>query len=54
MSYKVIVQSILFMFGLADNPFPPYKCKSDEDSITSDWKAVGDDIRHAMSQYEQK
>ncbi len=54
MNYKLIIQSVLFMFGLADNPFPPCHIKSDEESIISDWKAVGDDLRHAMKQYEQR
>ena len=54
MSYKVIIQSILFMFGLADNPFPPCMIKSDEESLISDWKTVGDDIRQAMTLYKKQ
>ena len=53
MSYKVIIQSILFMFGLTDNPFPPCKIKCVEESLISDWKTVGDDIRQAMTLYKK-
>jgi len=35
-------------------PCPKIRILSDEDAMAADWRAVGDDIRAAMDQYERK
>lgn len=52
---KIIVNSILYLFGFGENPLPKPKAftsQSDIDAISSDWRNVGMDIRNSMNQYE--
>ena len=55
---KVVIYSILYLFGLGENPMPKrasrIKHQSDFDAISSDWHNVGMDIRNAMNNYEQQ
>lgn len=55
---KVVIHSILYLFGFGSNPLPKrarrVKHQSDYDAISSDWYNVGMDIRNAMSSYEQQ
>lgn len=48
---KVIIESILFLFGLGDNPVPEYENKSDAEALSQDWDTVGLDIRKAIENY---
>lgn len=55
MSYaKVIIQSILYFFGLESNPIEKteHTRQSDHDAIKSDWCKIGMDFRNAMNRYE--
>lgn len=48
---KVAIYSILYMFGLGDNPIT-MQHKNDCQSIRSDWQKIGMDIYNAMQKYE--
>ena len=50
---RVVVYSILYLFGLGDNPIS-VQSKSDFQSIRSDWEKVGKDISIAMHNYERE
>ena len=50
---RVVIYSILYMFGLGDNPITTHKY-SDCQSIQSDWQKVGMDIYKSMQKYEQQ
>ena len=55
MSYaKVIIHSILYLFGLESNPIEKteHTRQSDHDAIKSDWCKIGIDFRNAMNRYE--
>ena len=55
MSYmKVIIYSILYLFGLESNPIGKAgrNSQSDLDAIKSDWCKIGMDIHKAMNRYE--
>ena len=55
---KDVIHSILFLFGLWENPLPgprykrPYK--TDADAIAADWQNVGNDLYKAMGKYERE
>ena len=51
---KTITNSILFLFGLAENPIHSASKKSDEDSLKSDWQTVGKDMIWAIRNYERE
>lgn len=44
---KIILQSILYVFGFGSNPIPKGEDKSDREWLAEDWKAVGKDLRNA-------
>lgn len=48
---KLVLQSILYMFGLAPNPIEETPKKSDEENLRADWQHVGDSLRKAMNDY---
>jgi hypothetical protein len=47
---KVVINSILYFFGLGENPIEKTH-KNDQDAIASDWINIGNDIRKAMNIY---
>lgn len=53
---KVIINSILYLFGMGSNPLSERKARmsnqSDYDAISSDWRNVGMDIFTAIGKYE--
>ena len=48
---KKIIHSILYFFGLENNPIEKRKQLSDTELLANDWKMVGRDIRNAMNTY---
>jgi hypothetical protein len=44
---KIVINSILYFFGLGDNPLDK-PLHTDAENIASDWKRVGDDLRKAI------
>ena len=50
---KVVIYSILYMFGFGENPITNHT-RDDYHSIQSDWQKVGMDIHRAMQKYEQQ
>lgn len=50
---KLVMQSILFMFGLGENPIHKQEQKTDREYLEADWKTVGDDLKNAMNAYGQ-
>ena len=55
MSYaKVIIDSILYFFGLESNPIgkAEHARQSDHEAIKSDWCKIGMDFRNAINRYE--
>ena len=50
---KVVIYSILYMFGIGENPITTHK-HDDYQSIQSDWEKVGMDIYRATQKYEQQ
>ena len=52
---RIVVHSILYFFGLGENPLPNPQHKltgrSDIEAMRSDWCNVGLDIYNAMNQY---
>jgi len=53
MMMRVAIYSILYLFGLGDNPIS-LQAKSDYKAIQSDWQKVGNDISAAMQKYEKQ
>lgn len=55
---EVVLNSILYLFGLGKNPLPQQKKiskkSSDFDAIMQDWVNVGKDIQSAMIRYEEQ
>lgn len=51
---KIILQSILFVFGFGNNPIPKQPEKTDREWLEQDWQAVGNDLRNAMVAYGEK
>ena len=49
---RIVVESILFLFGLAENPLQVH-IKSGSEAMKSDWENIGRDIRKAMKNYEE-
>lgn len=53
---KVVINSILYLFGMGSNPLSEHKSRvpnqSDYDAISSDWRNVGMDIFTAIGKYE--
>ena len=47
---KIVVYSVLYMFGLGDNPIA-IQHKSDYQSIQSDWQNIGGDFYKAIQRY---
>ena len=48
---KKIIHSILYFFGLENNPIEKRKQLSDAELLANDWKMVGRDIKNAMNTY---
>lgn len=55
---RIIIRSILYLFGMDKNPLSNRKentfSQSDYDAISSDWENVGMDIYNAMKEYESQ
>ena len=49
---RIVVESILFLFGLAENPLQIH-IKSGSEAMKSDWENIGRDIQKAMRRYEK-
>lgn len=47
---KTAIDSLLYFFGLADNPLS-VQLRDDAQSIKTDWENVGHDLMVAMSKY---
>ena len=52
MKMKIVVDSILFLFGLAENPLQVH-IKSGSEAMKTDWENIGRDIQKAMRNYEK-
>lgn len=50
---RVVIYSILYMFGLGENPITIHK-HDDYQAIQSDWQKIGMDIYKSMQRYEQQ
>lgn len=48
---KTVVNSILYIFGIGENPISIQMYDDDFQSIKHDWENVGHDIHKAMTQY---
>ena len=49
----IVIQSILYFFGIDKNPIDFSKSASDADALRMDWENVGRDINSAIRNYEQ-
>jgi len=48
---KVVIYSVLYLFGLGDNPIS-IQPRDDYQAMRSDWENIGKDFYNAMQRYE--
>lgn len=51
---KLVINSLLYFFGVAANPISDISYGSDADAMRADWENVGRDIQSAVTEYEQE
>jgi len=44
-----VIQSILYFFGIGENPIEPPKQRSDADALRMDWEKVSRDMNSVIS-----
>ena len=50
---KVVIYSILYLFGLGENPITIHS-RNDYQVMRSDWENIGKDFHKVMQQYERR